>query len=601
MKYNFYGATIGRFEGDVWRAIRSAQNLHQPDTLRYYLQKWLTLLDHPERKAFACLKTGKFLEEEGCCQEAVDLYRKGLGYNPSHPSLCCRLNSRLAFALVQLGLPAEAEIRARSALRIFPDNGTAHLHLGLALEAQGAYEEALASYQAGIQAPVVERDLFERIHLIYLQSLEDRSGATKEEVRSRLPAPSRLLASVFTLARRNRFGQFQAAALQSQLWVLDRSWEEIYLPLLRTLTATLETPEQPPSLSWQGLWIKVNPGIYRLTARGWTLLEDFFHQPPPAGKPLDTEGFLSPEGILFFDSYLEAKFTYARTLYHIIKKSVVMGEEWEAEPYIDQLFSLADFPYETALYWLQMGGMKEQISDFQAALDCYREGLAIDNPGAKTAYFLHNNVAYCHLQLGQPQAAERLARQAIAIDTEPHNAHKNLGIALEGQGRWPEAAEAYRQAVIAWPADRRAYDHLHRLLEDHPSLAASHPQYTDFLEDAALAVVHGRRIKEAAHIKRVKVPLPAPVRTLVTAMQITRATGRETFTPGELRKRMQVESDQWTVVYAPALRTMSSPSENQGDDEIYREIFAYRGLTEIQFSDHGKRVASLVEPLLEEE
>jgi len=217
MKYNFYGVTIGEFEGDVWRAIRSAQNLGQPDTLRYYLQKWLTLLDHPERKAFACLKTGKFLEEEGCYQKAVDLYRKGLGYNLSHPSLRYRLNSRLAFALVQLGLPAEAEIRARSALRILPESGTAHLHLGLALEAQGAYEEALTSYRAAVQAPVVERHLFERIHHVYLQSLEDRSGASKEEIRPRLPAPSRLLASVFTLARRNRFGQFQTAALQGQL------------------------------------------------------------------------------------------------------------------------------------------------------------------------------------------------------------------------------------------------------------------------------------------------------------------------------------------------------------------------------------------------
>lgn len=180
-----------------------------------------------------------------------------------------------------------------------------------------------------------------------------------------------------------------------------------------------------------------------------------------------------------------------------------------------------------------------------------------------------------------------------------HNAHKNLGLALEGQGRWLEAAEAYQQAVIAWPADRRAYDHLQRLLNEHPSLAASHPQYPDFLEDAALAVVHGRRINEAAHIERREVPLPAPVRTLLTAMQITRDTGRKTFTPGELRKRMQVESDQWTVVYAPSLLKMSSYSKNQGEDEgVYRDLFSYRGLTELQFSERGKRVASLVEPLL---
>ena len=56
--------------------------------------------------------------------------------------------------------------------------------------------------------------------------------------------------------------------------------------------------------------------------------------------------------------------------------------------------------------------------------------------------------------------AEPLAREAIAIDPKRHNAHKNLGLALMGQGRLSAAAGSFNIARVLCPHDERATHYL---------------------------------------------------------------------------------------------------------------------------------------------
>lgn len=71
--------------------------------------------------------------------------------------------------------------------------------------------------------------------------------------------------------------------------------------------------------------------------------------------------------------------------------------------------------------------------------------------------------------------AEVHTRAAIAIDPKRHNAHKNLGLALAGQGRLGEAAHCLLEADRRCPPDTRARGHLTELLADNPELLEADP------------------------------------------------------------------------------------------------------------------------------
>jgi tetratricopeptide (TPR) repeat protein len=105
----------------------------------------------------------------------------------------------------------------------------------------------------------------------------------------------------------------------------------------------------------------------------------------------------------------------------------------------------------------------------------YARGLALQAAAVDVAYFLHNNRGYCLNILGRHADAEVHTRAAIAIDPERHNAHKNLGLALAGQGRFGEAARCFLEADRRCPPDIRARGHLTELLAENPELLAGDP------------------------------------------------------------------------------------------------------------------------------
>jgi len=71
--------------------------------------------------------------------------------------------------------------------------------------------------------------------------------------------------------------------------------------------------------------------------------------------------------------------------------------------------------------------------------------------------------------------AEAHTRAAIAIDPKRHNAHKNLGLALAGQGRLVQAAHCLLEADRRCPGDARARRHLVELLGEYPELLEADP------------------------------------------------------------------------------------------------------------------------------
>ena len=108
---------------------------------------------------------------------------------------------------------------------------------------------------------------------------------------------------------------------------------------------------------------------------------------------------------------------------------------------------------------VRLGVAFERIERYDLAGECYEYGQLVGQCDHVSWYFLHNH-AYCLAMLERFAEAEPLARQAIAILPQRHNAHKNLGLALMGQDRLREAAESFRRARDLSPTDGRAQYYL---------------------------------------------------------------------------------------------------------------------------------------------
>ena len=135
--------------------------------------------------------------------------------------------------------------------------------------------------------------------------------------------------------------------------------------------------------------------------------------------------------------------------------------------YLDKERSLTDEPADLAKVHLTTGLVFERMRDYRSAADRYKEAFELPKEEGETWYFLHNNLGYCLNQLGQHDEAEKYCRTAIDLEPRRHNAYKNLGLALLGQGRFPEAAALFLKAAYIFPPDPRSLGHLEELLADH--------------------------------------------------------------------------------------------------------------------------------------
>jgi tetratricopeptide (TPR) repeat protein len=126
---------------------------------------------------------------------------------------------------------------------------------------------------------------------------------------------------------------------------------------------------------------------------------------------------------------------------------------------------------------LVAGCSAEKAGDFHRAASEYREGLIHPSEDFDTSYFLNNNLGYSLIQIGEYSEAENYCREAISINPHRYNAHKNLGLALQGQGQYVEAALSLQLASVI-SNDPRAQRHLDELLSEHPEVKGSLKTYT---------------------------------------------------------------------------------------------------------------------------
>jgi tetratricopeptide (TPR) repeat protein len=177
------------------------------------------------------------------------------------------------------------------------------------------------------------------------------------------------------------------------------------------------------------------------------------------------------------------------------------GQVDKATEYFNRLLETAENLETRAQLIFSLGQTAEKMEDYALAADFYRHALAHEPTDKFHWYFIHNNLGYSLVQLGDFDEAQKFCRAAIQIDPERSNAHKNLGLAYQGQGRDREAAECFVAATQANASDARDLGLLEALLMEHPDLEFD---FASQLECCRKAVEVAARERERAleEIKR---------------------------------------------------------------------------------------------------
>ena len=193
---------------------------------------------------------------------------------------------------------------------------------------------------------------------------------------------------------------------------------------------------------------------------------------PPGSRPITAKEWEKITLLKFATAEQEME----QALWGLIGMYCQTGRQQIGAEYVKKRLEwVRGIPEKEAHCHLAMGSIMEQIHDYESAISYYRGALELEPTNNQTWYFIHNNLGYCLNHFGRHKEAERYCREAVHIDPQLYNAHKNLGIALEGQGEFAEAARCYVRAAKAEAGDARATKHLENLLAEHPEVIREIP------------------------------------------------------------------------------------------------------------------------------
>ncbi|MEW6720345.1 MAG: tetratricopeptide repeat protein [Thermodesulfobacteriota bacterium] len=140
-----------------------------------------------------------------------------------------------------------------------------------------------------------------------------------------------------------------------------------------------------------------------------------------------------------------------------------------ARAYYEKLLKLAATDDEKANCLLFLGVIHVGRDDYKSAIRTYRKAFSL-KPGKdrEVWYLLHSNMGNCLNHVKRHADALEHCRAAAAISRKRPDAHRNMGIALEGLGRYAEAAKAYVAFCRLSPGDEEALRLLDNLVASHP-------------------------------------------------------------------------------------------------------------------------------------
>jgi predicted TPR repeat methyltransferase len=128
--------------------------------------------------------------------------------------------------------------------------------------------------------------------------------------------------------------------------------------------------------------------------------------------------------------------------------------------------------------WHLSGIVHAQSSDFERAVECFRQAIQLDG----TMAHCHYNLGLANKELGRLDQAIEAYRQAIAVKSDFLEARNNLANALMLTNANDEAIAALSELVVLFPANADSHYNLANLLQDTGNFDESVEHYQRSLE-----------------------------------------------------------------------------------------------------------------------
>ena len=469
-------------------------------------------------------KAGKLAEAERC-------YRQVLAIQPNHPD-ALQLLGAVAY---QNGHYVVAAEWIRRAIKKDRNNSAWFSNLGLALEGQGRFEEALASYNSALRLePDNAEALNNRGNVLKALGRIDEALASYDEALAFNPNHAESL---------NNRGNILHSCnrLDEALISYDRAVElnpnnaEVFNNRgnsLRELgrldealscydTAVALKPNYAMAFNSRGMVLRdmnrfddalasydmvlaLNPGFFEAhNNRGVVLAE--VGQSDEALLSYDRALSLSPrltatlnnrgnllqelgradEALADYDKAIAIDPNYVEAINGRGGALKKLNRVEEAEKVLRHAILLK--PHHAEAY-CNLGTVLIDLGRFLEAEAVMRQAVEL-KPGYAEAYF---NLGTILFKLDRPDEAERATRRALALKPDMAGAHHNLGVALMELGRLPEAREAAEKAVALAPREPLHF----RQLGDVSTYVAGDPCLTalEALSKQEAILDTGRRI-----------------------------------------------------------------------------------------------------------
>jgi tetratricopeptide (TPR) repeat protein len=161
-----------------------------------------------------------------------------------------------------------------------------------------------------------------------------------------------------------------------------------------------------------------------------------------------------------------------------------IGRPGKAFDYIDEILDIYSnwnetthdlFPNLVNNEWLNYRGVSFMF-------DC-NGGDPDTRPSNGWQYSINDCVSFCLNLIGRYNDAETVCRENIELYPLYPSAYTTLGISLEGQGRYYEAADSYRTALIADFHQGRARERFYNFLKKHQEVQMNMPEIENITAD----------------------------------------------------------------------------------------------------------------------
>ncbi len=179
----------------------------------------------------------------------------------------------------------------------------------------------------------------------------------------------------------------------------------------------------------------------------------------------------------------ETETAYEDALLRLSRSYSKSDRPLDAVPLMERLATVAQDPEKKAFCYLSVGQLLEQVREFDSAMEHYSRALLLEPTNACSWYFVHNNIGCCLNHSERFEEAEHYCRDAIRIDPTRYNAYINLGVSLEAQERYVEAAKSFLDAMKANAVDIELIEHLEGLVKEHVEIEEDMSDIRNVLEE----------------------------------------------------------------------------------------------------------------------